>query len=101
MPTVAIAFSYTTDPLVVAALKEFHVFAVDPTTHARQSTTPIVVAKTAIPSISSPLVVTMNGYGSQVVEVVPVDLQGNEGATTYAPVHVNLPPVSSVAQVTA
>ncbi len=100
MPTVNIAWSYTSDPLVLAALKEFRVYGVDPSTHIRQSG-PIIVSPANIPTMTLPLTVVMSGYGAQVIEVLPVDLQGSEGATTFAPVHIALPPVTSVAQVTA
>jgi hypothetical protein len=98
-PVISIAFAYTADTLVLAALKEFHVYAVDPNNHARLSPA-LVVPKTAIPTLTAPLSVTMTAYGAQCIEVVPCDLQGNEGHTTYAPVFVALPSVQSVAQVT-
>jgi hypothetical protein len=97
MPSVSIAFSYTNDPLVLAAFGEFHVYAVDPSTKARQG--PALVVKTA-PTITAPLVLSINGYGSQMVEVVPADKDLKEGVTAYAPVYIPLPPVSAIAQVT-
>jgi hypothetical protein len=98
-PTVQIAFSYTNDPLVIATLKEFRVYTVDSTTHARL-TPAIVVNKGNIPTITMPLTVPVTGYSNQTIEVVPLDLQGKEGITTYAPVYVPLPAVTAVAQVT-
>jgi hypothetical protein len=99
-PSVNIAFTYTTDPLVVAALKEFRVYVVDPNSHVRQ-TGPVVIQPSAIPLISKPLNLAVSGYGAQMVEITPVDLQGIEGTTTYVPVHILLPGVSGGAQVTA
>jgi hypothetical protein len=98
-PTVKVAFSYTDDVLVRASLKEFRVYCVDPATYARL-TPAIVVSKTSIPTLTAPLVVTMTAYSGQTLEIVPIDIQGKEGITTYAPMYVPLPAVTSAAQVT-
>lgn len=99
-PNVSVAFSYTTDPLVMATLKEFHVYPVDPTTRARQTATALVVSKTSIPTSASPLIVPMTGYGTQMIEVVPIDIEGKEGVPTYGSMYIILPAVTSIAQVT-
>jgi hypothetical protein len=91
-----LAFAYSSDPLVLAALKEFHVYAVDPGSRVRLNSATVTAAA---PPLTSPLSVPMTAYGAQMVEVVPVDLQGVEGMRAYAPVYVPLPAASGIAQV--
>jgi hypothetical protein len=96
MANVSIAFSYTDDPLVRAALGGFNVYPVDDVYDRLAEA--IEVAPDSIPTASSPLTVPMPPDATQ-VEVVPLDAQGYEGATTYIPVQLGLPPVLSVSQI--
>ena len=96
MSSVAITFTYTNDPLVIAALGGFRVYAVDDD-YARL-TEAIEVPPDAIPTASAPLIVPMPAEATN-VEVIPVDAHGYPGAATYLPVQAGLPPVLSVAQI--
>jgi hypothetical protein len=93
-----LAFAYSSDPLCLAALKEFHIFAVDPGSRVRLNSATVT---TTAPALTAPLAVPMTAYGAQMVEVVPIDLQGTEGLRAYAPVYVPLPAASGIAQVVA
>lgn len=96
MKEVSIAFAYTTDALVRAALGSFHVFPVD--ADRDRLAEAIIVMPDAIPTASAPLIVPMPEYATE-VEVVPVDTHGYEGATSYMTVQLGLPPVLSISQI--
>ena len=78
--SIAIAFAYTDYALVQAALREFRVYPVDDN-HARLAAA-IVVAPGAIPTDADPLTVPMPPTATR-VEVVPVDVDGQEGMAAY------------------
>jgi len=80
MGSASIVFSYSSDPLVLAALKEFRVFPVDD--GLNRLTSPVVVPPDSIPTSSNPLTVPMPPSATQ-IEVVPVDFDGYEGEAAY------------------
>ena len=92
MTPLKIAFSYP-DPQAQAINKEFHVYQVDPVTHARLSTTPLlVIPESAIPTDAAPATIELSGYGKLSIEAVPFD-GTQEGTSAYLNVYVSLPPV--------
>jgi hypothetical protein len=93
-PTVSITWTYTTDPLVTAALGGFNAYALDAS--GKRIQPPVSVAKTAPYAAVLPI----PGYATQAVEVVPFDSKGTESANKKAAaVYIQLPAVSAVSQV--
>lgn len=95
-PTVSITWTYTTDPLVNAALGGFNCYVLDAT--GKRILPAVTVAKAA------PMAATLNvpGYATQSVEVVAYDVKGAESINKKGGVvYIQLPAVSAIAQVVA
>jgi hypothetical protein len=81
MGSASIVFSYTSDPLVRASLREFRAYPID--AQFNRLGEAVVVAPDSIPTSSNPLIVPMPPSAIQ-IEVVPVDIDGHEGKAAYA-----------------
>src|ERR1700756_2839609 len=93
-PTVSITWTYTTDPLVNAALGGFNAYALD--ANGKRILPAVSVAKNAVYAAT----VSVPGYASQTVEVVAFDLKGTESINKKdGAVYVQLPAVSAISQV--
>jgi hypothetical protein len=89
MTSVFITFSYTSDPLVLSALKEFRVSAVDDAFNPLAP--PIIVARDATPTAAAPLVLELPEGATQ-LEVVAINVDGWEGTPSYIRVNTEPPP---------
>ena len=78
---VYIVFSYPDDPLIRASLREFRVYPVDD--YQERLAPPVTISPGAIPTAENPFPITMP-IGATEVEVVAVDLDGNESVSVYA-----------------
>lgn len=94
--SVSIVFNYSNDPLVIAALGGFNVYATDDGKERLSGA--IFVPGTNIPTVTNPLILAMPPGATQ-VEVVPIDSDGYEGTTSYLRVEVGLPAVLALAQI--
>jgi hypothetical protein len=93
-PTVSITWTYTSDPLALAALGGFNVYALG--SDNKRLAPAVTVAK------SAPFAATLSvpGYAGQTVEVVPFDQQGTESTNKRdGAVYIQLPAVASLSQV--
>lgn len=96
---IKITFSYSTDPAVLAATKQFDVYQCDPTTHARIGTTAIATIPIGqIPTAAAPATVPVAGVGKVSICVVAYD-GVNEGTAAFLDTLILLPPVTNVVRV--
>jgi hypothetical protein len=87
MPLAKIAFDY--DSVALPNVKQFDVYEVDKVTNSRLGAK--VGSTTTVPTDLTPLSLTVSKFGSVLIEVVPVDLGGNEGFTDFLTLLVRLP----------
>jgi hypothetical protein len=93
---IKITFSYSTDPAVLAATKQFNVYQCDPTTHTRFGTASIATIPIAqIPTAAAPATVPVGGVGKVSISVVAYD-GTNEGPPAFLDTYILLPPVTNL-----